>query len=134
MDLLTIEPILSNRLIPLDKGNGEVRPIGAGEVIRRLIGKCVSKIGKQDVIEASGATQVGAGHKSGSETAIHAMHIFESDETDAALLVDASNAFNSLNRAAALHSVRVICLIIAIYAINTYRAPARLFKLCKGTH
>ena len=118
VDPLTIEPILSNRLIPLDKGNGEVRPIGVGEVIRRLIGKCVSKIRKQDVIDASGATQLCAGHKSGSEAAIHAMHdIFESDETNAALLVDASNAFN----------VRVICPIIAIYAINTIRAPARLF-------
>ena len=126
--LLTIELILSNRLIPLDKGNGEVRPIGVGEVIRRLIGKCVSKIGKQDVIDASGATQVCAGHKSGSEAAIHAMHdIFESNETDAALLVNASNAFNSLNRVAAMHNVRVICPIITIYAINTYRAPARLF-------
>ena len=128
VDPPTIEPILSNRLIPLDKGNGEVRPIGVREVIRRLIGKCVSKIGKQDAIDVSGATQVCAGHKSGSEAAIHAMHdIFELDETDAALLVDASNAFNSLNRAAALHKVRVICPIIAIYAINTYRAPARLF-------
>ena len=59
--------------------------------------------------------------------AFHATHnIFESDETDAALLVDASNAFNSLNRAAALHNVRVLCPIIATYAINTYRAPARL--------
>ena len=105
-----------------------MRPIGVGEVIRRLIGKCVSKIGKQDVIDASGVTQACAGHKSGSEAAIHAMHdIFESDETDAALLVDASNAFNSLNRAAALHNVRVICPIIAIYAANTYRAPSETF-------
>ena len=70
VDPLTIEPILSNCLIPLDKGNGEVRPIAVGEVIRRLIGKCVSKIGKQDVIDASGATQVCAGHKSGNEAAI----------------------------------------------------------------
>ena len=84
-------------------------------------------MGKQDVIDACGATQVCAGHKSGSEAAIHAMHnIFESDETDAALLVDTSNAFNSLNRAAALHNVRVLCPIIATYAINTYRAPVRL--------
>ena len=99
MDPLTIEPILANRLIPLDKSNGEVRPIGVGEVIRRIIGKCVSRVGKQDVIDACGATQVCAGHKSGSEAAIHAMHnIFESDETDTALLIDASNAFNSLNR------------------------------------
>ena len=130
VDSLTIEPILANRLIPLDKGNGEVRPIGVGEVIRRIIGKCVSRVRKQDVIDACGATQVCAGHKSGSEAAIHAMHnIFESDETDAALLIDASNAFNSLNRVAALHNVRVLCPIIATYAINTYRAPARLFVI-----
>ena len=82
------------------------------------------------MIEACGATQVCAGHKSGSEAAIHAMHnIFVSDETDAALLIDASNAFNLLNRAASLHDVRVLCPIIATYGINTYRAPARLIVI-----
>ena len=130
VDPLTIEPILANRLIPLDKSNGEVRPIGVREVIRRIIGKGVSRVRKKDLIDACGATQVCAGHKSGSEAAIHAMHnIFESDETDAALLIDPSNAFNSLNRAAALHNIRVLCPMIAIYAINTYRAPARLFVI-----
>ena len=99
VDPLTIEPILASRLIPLDKGNGEVRPIGVGEVIRRIIGKCVTRVAKQDVINASGAMQVCAGQKSGGEAAIHAMrNIFEADETNAALLVDSSNAFNSLNR------------------------------------
>ena len=39
IDPRTIEPILANRLIPLDKGEGAVRPIGVGEVIRRVIGK-----------------------------------------------------------------------------------------------
>ena len=130
VDPLTIEPILASRLIPLDKGNDEVRPIGVGEVIKRIIGKCVSRVGKQDVIDACGATQVCAGLKSGSEAAIHVMdNIFESDETDAALLIDASNAFYSLNRTAALHNVRVICPIITSYAINTYRPPARLFVI-----
>jgi len=106
VDPLTIEPILANHLISLDKGNGEVHPIGVGDVIRRIMGKCVSRVGKQDVIDARGATQVCAGHKSGSEAATHAMHnIFESDETDAALLTDASNAFNSFNRVAALQNV-----------------------------
>ena len=127
VDPLTIEPILASRLIPLDKGNGDVRPIGVGEVIRRIIGKCVTKVTKQDIIEASGSLQVCAGQKSGSEAAIHAMHsIFEADNTDAVLLIDASNAFNSLNRAAALHNVRILCPTIATYAINTYREPARL--------
>lgn len=73
--------------------------------------------------------QVCAGQKSAGEAAIHAMrNIFEADETTgASLLVDASNAFNSLNRAGALNNIRVLCPLIATYAINTYRALARLF-------
>ena len=68
------------------------------------------------MINASGATQVCAGQKSGGEAAVHAMHsIFQADETDAALLVDASNAFNSLNRAAALNDIRVLCPLSATY-------------------
>ena len=55
---------------------------------------------KQDIIEASGPLQVCAGLKSGAEAAIYAMHgLFNADDADAVLLIDASNAFNSLNRA-----------------------------------
>ena len=39
VDPLTIEPILASRLNSLDKGNKDVRPIGVGEVISRIIGK-----------------------------------------------------------------------------------------------
>jgi len=117
-------------LIPLDKGEGAVRPIGVGEVIRRIIGKCqcVMNVSKGDVVEASGSLQLCAGQKSGSEAAIHAMYaIFEADDTDAVLLIDASNAFNALNRAISLHNIRVLCPVIAAYVINTYRKLARLF-------
>lgn len=128
IDPTTIEPLMASRLIPLDKGEGAVRPIGVGEVIRRIIGKCVMNVAKKDVIEVSGSLQLCAGQKSGSEAAVHAMHtIFEADDTDAVLLIDASNAFNALNRAAALHNIRALCPVIAVYAINTYREPARLF-------
>ena len=69
-----------------------------------------------------------AGYKSGSKAVIHAMReLFEHNNRDTVLLIDASNAFNSLNRAAALHNIRVLCPSIATYAINTYREPARLF-------
>ena len=128
IDPVGVEAILANRLIPLDKGEGAVRPIGVGEVIRRVMGKCVMQATKPDVIDASGSLQMCAGHKSGSEAAIHAMrNIFDADTTDAVLLVDASNAFNSLNRAAALHNIQVLCPSLATYVINTYRRPARLF-------
>ena len=128
IDPSTIEPLLASRLIPLDKGEGAVRPIGVGEVIRRIIGKCAMSFAKKDVVEASGSLQLCAGQKSGSEAAIHAMHaIYMADETDGVLLIDANNAFNALNRQAALHNIRVQCPIIATYAINTYRLSARLF-------
>ena len=128
VDPFTIEPLVASRLIPLDKGEGAVRPIGVGEVLRRIVGKCVMNVAKKDVIEASGSLQLCAGQKSGSEAAVHAMHtLFEAGSTDAVLLIDASNAFNSLNRAAALHNIRVLCPMIAVYAINTYRQTARLF-------
>jgi len=55
------------------------------------------KVLKQDVIEASGPLQLCTGH-----------NLFEADETDAVLLIDGTNAFNSLNRAAALHNIRII--------------------------
>ena len=95
----TIEPLVASRLIPLDKENGAVRPRGVAEAIKRICGKCIMNIAKRDVAEASGSLQLCAGQKSGSEAAIHAMHrIFEADDTDAVLLIDAFNAFNALNR------------------------------------
>ena len=69
---------------------------------------------KQDVIDVCGSLQDCAGHKSGSEAAVHAMRsIFDADDTDAVLLIDASNAFNSLNRAAALHNISILRPAIA---------------------
>ena len=122
--------MLSNRLIPLEKGEGAARPIDISEVLRRIIGKCVTRVAKSDVIDASGSLQVCAGLKSVNEAAIQAMrNIYEADETDAVLLIDAFNAFNALNRSAALHNIRVLCPLIETYAISTYRQPARLFVL-----
>ena len=128
IDPLSIETILANRLIPRDKGKGAVRPIGVGEVMQRIMGKCVMHVTKPEFIDASGSLQVCAGHKSGCEAAIYAMHnIFEVDERDAVLLIYASNAFNALNRAVALHNIRVLCLTLATHVIITYRQPALLF-------
>ena len=53
--------------------------------------------------------------------------IFNANEIDAVLLIDALNAFNALNRTAALHNIRVLCPILATYVMNTYGQPARLF-------
>ena len=62
------------------------------------------------------------------EAGIHAMRgLLESEGTEAVILVDASNAFNSLNREAALRNVRILCPVLAPILVNTYRQPSRLF-------
>ncbi|PFX23725.1 hypothetical protein AWC38_SpisGene11699 [Stylophora pistillata] len=88
----------SKRLIPLDKNPG-IRPIGVGEVLRRIEGKTVSCFLKEEIKEAAGPLQVCAVHNAVAEAAIHAMsHVFEEEGTDGILLIDASNAFNQMNR------------------------------------
>ena len=98
VDPQSISAFTACRLIALDKKPG-VRPIGIGETIRRIVNKAIALALRDDIQDAAGALQVCAGQLSGCEAAVHAMHkIFESPETEAAILVDASNAFNSLNR------------------------------------
>ena len=52
--------------------------------------------------------------------------VYTEAETVGAILVDASNAFNALNRMVALHNIRIICPPFANILINTYRMPSRL--------
>ena len=52
---------------------------------------------------------------------------FQCDETEVTLLVDASNAFNMLNRAVALHNIRFVCPSLSKILINEYRVPTQLF-------
>ncbi|CAM1302011.1 Uncharacterised protein r2_g1186 [Pycnogonum litorale] len=83
---------------------------------------------KPDIISATGSLQVCAGQEAGIEAAVHSMRqIYEDNETEAVLLVDASNAFNSVNRMATLYNISIICPYIHIYVQNCYLAPARLF-------
>ena len=54
------------------------------------------------------------------------------DDTEAILLVDASNAFNAVNRRAALHNIRVNCPAISTILRNTYQVPIKLFIMGEG--
>ena len=115
------------RLIPLDKNPG-VRPIGVSEVLRRIIGKVIIDTISPEILKSAGPLQLCAGQQAGCEAAVHAMNdIFQEEQTDAILLVDASNAFNSINRKAMLHNIPYICPPMGIYAYNSYITPSRLF-------
>ena len=53
--------------------------------------------------------------------------MYEDDRTEAILLVDTSNAFNSLIHQAALRNIHILCPILAPVLIKTYRSEAKLF-------
>ena len=70
-----LEEFLACRLVPLDKGDTPdgkpgVRPIGVGEVLRRLVGKVLIAVIKDDITIAAGPIQTCAGVKAGIETAV----------------------------------------------------------------
>ena len=137
VDPKTLEAYTACRLLSLNKAPGEtelqIRPIGVGEVLRRIVGKTIAWALSEDIQEAGGALQVSTGLKGGAEAAIHGMkNIFEAESTDAIILVDAENAFNKLNRQVALHNIQHLCPNFATVLINTYRLPSRLFLVGGG--
>ena len=127
MDTKGLSALLACRLIALDKCPG-VRPIGICETARRIISKAVLQVTRANLQEAAGSLQLCAGQIAGIEAAVHAMkEAFLKEETEAVLLADASNAFNSLNREAALHNIRHLCPILSTILINIYREATDLF-------
>ena len=117
----------SARLIPLDKKPG-VRPIAVGEVYRRLICRAIAVVVERDVLAVTAPLQTCVGVPSACESAVHAMStLFSRPEVEGILLVDATNAFNALNRQAALHNVPRLCPALAKVFVNTYQTPSRLF-------
>ena len=53
--------------------------------------------------------------------------MYEDDTTEGILLIDAKNAFNSLNRKAALHNIQQTCPELATFVRNIYSCEAELF-------
>ena len=127
IDPKCLSAFVACRLVPLDKCPG-VRPIGIGETIRRIIGKAILATIGQNIIDAAGPLQLCVGQQAGCEAAVHAMSsLYDSQTTEAILLVDANNAFNSLNREVALRNIQHLCPSLSVVLINNYREDIDLF-------
>ena len=109
IDPSTLATYTSCCLIPLNKCPG-VRPVGIGEVVRRIIGKAVTRVVKYDLQDSVGSIQLCAGQDAGCEAAVHSMEVFADENTEAMILVD---AFNSLNRQATLLNCRSLCPVLS---------------------
>ena len=58
---------------------------------------------------------------------MHAMEkIFKEESTEAVLLVDVENAFNSINRKVFLHNISILYPAVFTSVTNCYATPARL--------
>ena len=115
-----LEALLANRSIAIDKCPG-LRPVGVGEMARRIIGKAVMEVTGHKVQQSVGALH--AGHPVGVESAIHAVRDFlDDDSSDGILLIDADNAFNRIHRAVALWNVQYTCPAMKHVMINFYRS------------
>ena len=111
----SLEAFIACRLIPLNKNPG-LRPIGVGEVLRRIAGKVLMKTLKKDVMHDAGSLQVFAGQENGAGATFRAMYnIYNNKHSKAVLLVEAENAFNSINRNVMIRNIFVVCPAISTY-------------------
>ena len=113
-------------LIPLDKQLG-VHPIDIEEVPRHIVTKTVLCLVDLDIREACSALQVCAGCKGGCKAAVHVIRqLFHDPCLETVLLVDASNAYDFVNRQAALNNILRLYPPLGQILINTYQSPVRL--------
>ncbi len=83
---------------------------------------------QEDIQRSVGTLQTCSGVESGIEAAVHSMKItFNQEGSEGMLLVDATNAFNTLNRAVALHNIKEICPSFYCFLNNCYKSPSNLF-------
>ena len=132
VDPATLQTFTACRLMALDKCPG-IRPIGISEVVRRIIGKAIISITKDDIRTLAGSVQL-VGEEAGCEVAVHSMkQVLESEETHgiAIVLVDASNAFNTLNREVALRNLLRLYPSITRVLINACRGDGNLYIDCE---
>ena len=122
----------------------KIRPIGVGEIWYRLFTKLVVSKTKAEAIDQCGIDQLCTGISGGAEGAIHAVNaLFEELQKDnqedqgrgepwVLLKLDASNAFNMLNRDVAILLCRVYWPSASRYVLNSYRGDPILIVRSTG--
>ena len=89
VDPAGLTAFIAGSLVAFDKCPG-VRPVGIGEVVRRIVRMAILSVTGMVVYEVTGALhlQVCSGQQEGCEAVIHAKrHVFSEPNTEAVLLV-----------------------------------------------
>ena len=90
----------SATLTAMNKKKTGIRPIAVGEVIRRLVAKCIAKEAAIEAVELFGSKQLGVAVKGGAESIVHATKLtferMKSVKSGGILQIDFRNAFISV--------------------------------------
>ena len=116
-------------LLASRKKNGGHRPIAVGEVLRRLVSKCLATHTRHLALTIQSPLQLGVGVKGGCEAIVHAVTQLLSptlDNNHWTLLLDFSNAFNSINREAMFIEFRRKLPGISAWMESCYSQQPRL--------
>ena len=127
----TIAPVLAGAgLVALPKPSGGVRPIAVGELLRRLVGKCLMASVREEARHYFWPSQVGVGVKGGAEKAVHTVRAWmqrnSSSSQKVLVKLDFANAFNCVSRQVALREVAAKFPGLARFATWCYQMPSSL--------
>ena len=127
----SVAPVLAGAgLVALAKPAGGLRPIAVGELLRRLTGKCLMTLVREEARAFFWPAQVGVAVKGGAETAVHAARAWTQrhmGSTHKVLVkLDFSNAFNCVDRTAVLQQCCANFPVLARWATWCYQQPTRL--------
>ena len=118
-------------LMALEKPGGGIRPIAIGEVLRRLVAKCLCNHYEKEAYEYLWPNQIGVAAPLGAEVGSQTVRQWcERNKTAGNKLLfvaDFENAFNSIKRESFLREIRHHMTGLAKWAEWCYGNPSNLF-------
>ena len=95
------------RMVALTKPNGRVRGIVVGDVLRRLVSRCLAQKYAQPIHTACQPHQFALATRSGTEAVVHALTaVTEANPTHTILSVDGVGAYDNISRNSMLQGLR----------------------------
>ena len=95
------------RMVALTKPNGRVRGIVVGDVLRRLVSRCLAQQYAQPIHTACQPHQFALATRSGTEAVVHALTaVTEANPTHTILSVDGIGAYDNISRNSMLQGLR----------------------------
>ena len=94
-------------LLALKKKDDGIRPIAVGEILLRLVAKCLCRLSSQKAASLLVPLQVGVGIPGGCEVVSHALNglVASVGDTTSLAILEVKNAFNTLHRSSYLRQV-----------------------------